>query len=359
LDLASYYTNTPSPSCSTFAAADDNQKPFPPPKDTFGPATRAVKVVSGDQEVDADDSFVDLGRDDELEGQVVGGEQSEDEDDESTWDTVRGNAAVAALNNANTTRPMIIVSDEPVSIQVPSLFPMSPDAAGSPPTPLTPVQRYPGWLSGVVKPLSPFIDETIEPRTHYSDLQEIAEGESGSIFAARVVPTNADKLRLHPNVQKHDAAELKKGAPALVAIKIIAITPPSSTTHLPEAQKLIDLETELRLMKGLWHENILGLDALYVDLSEDTLWVRMELMERSLADIVGLVVDGLMLQDRMIARFAQDVCVFISLASVYTYLFSLQSLGLASTSVPTGKSDRASGCPFRQSVAQQSWCLET
>lgn len=60
-------------------------------------------------------------------------------------------------------------------------------------------------------------------------------------------------------------------------------------------------------MRGLWHENVLGMDALYVDLSEDSLWIRMELMERSLADIVGLVGDGLMLQDRMIARFASDI----------------------------------------------------
>ena len=40
---------------------------------------------------------------------------------------------------------------------------------------------------------------------------------------------------------------------------------------------------------------------------EDGLWIRMELMERSLADVVGLVNQGLMVQERMIARFASDV----------------------------------------------------
>ncbi|KAJ3515008.1 hypothetical protein NLJ89_g2036 [Agrocybe chaxingu] len=60
-------------------------------------------------------------------------------------------------------------------------------------------------------------------------------------------------------------------------------------------------------MRGLGHENVLGMDGVYVDLVEDSLWVRMELMERSLADIIGLVGNGLMLQDRMIARFASDV----------------------------------------------------
>jgi len=85
-----------------------------------------------------------------------------------------------------------------------------------------------------------------------------------------------------------------------VAIKIVAIVPSGSP-------KLVDLQRELTLMKGLGHENVLGMDGVYVDLVEDSLWVRMELMERSLADMVGLVGDGLMLQDRMLARFASDV----------------------------------------------------
>ncbi|KXN83996.1 Serine/threonine-protein kinase pakA [Leucoagaricus sp. SymC.cos] len=234
----------------------------------------------------------------------------EEEDEEGTWDTLRGNMVAAALNDSSGTWPLIVVSDEPPSPESRTEPTWSPPSAGTsslPLTPLTPVQRYPGWLSGVVKPLAQFIDEAVEPREHYFELQEIAEGESGSIFAARINPANADKLRLHPKVKMRDTTELKKGAPALVAVKIVAITPPSSTAQLPETQKLIDLERELKLMKGLWHENVLGLDALYVDLTEDTLWVRMELMERSLADIIGLVVDGLVLHDRMIARFAQDV----------------------------------------------------
>ncbi|KAF9451336.1 hypothetical protein P691DRAFT_724329 [Macrolepiota fuliginosa MF-IS2] len=307
MDLASYYTNTPSPSMSTFSAAQ--QKAPPSPRDTFGNAPKVsgvAKVVSGNVDVDVDDSFVDLdGNDGEYEGQA-----SDEEDEEGTWDTLKGNAAVVAFGGAGAARPAIIISDESASPPPePSVKHTAKGASSSlPPTPLTPAQRYPGWLSGVVKPLSPFIDEAIEPRDHYADLQEIAEGESGSIFAARLVRMNVEKLRLPSEVRKRDTTELRKDEPVLVAIKIIAIAPPSSTQgKTPEAQKLVDLERELKLMKGLWHENVLGLDALYVDLTEDTLWVRMELMERSLADIVGLVVDGLMLQDRMIARFARDV----------------------------------------------------
>lgn len=311
LDLTSYYANTPSPSRTTF------DKPITSPRDTFGNTQKgggAVKIVSGDTDIDAEDSFVDLGKDDEEDEyeKVPGGSEDEDEDGEGTWDTLKGNVAAVAVTSANMARPTIVVSDEPSppTPEPPAVVTTPGGSSSVPPTPLTPAQRYPGWLSGVVKPLSSFIDEATEPRDHYTDLQEIAEGESGSIFAARLVPTNADKLRLPKDVRKRDAAELKKGEPVLVAIKIIAIAPPSSEQQrTSEAQKLVDLERELKLMRGLWHENVLGLDALYVDLAEDTLWVRMELMERSLADIVGLVVDGLMLQDRMLARFARDVSI--------------------------------------------------
>ncbi|XP_006455766.1 hypothetical protein AGABI2DRAFT_153572 [Agaricus bisporus var. bisporus H97] len=269
---------------------------IPSPRDTFGnlpKANGAVKVVSADADIDTE---------------VF---SEEDDDEEGTWDTVKGNAAAAAIVNHSTmVQPAIIVSDgishsfpEPPAVVI-----TSEGSSSNTSVPLTPGQRYPGWLSVVVEPLSSFIDEAIEPRDHYVDLQEIAEGESGSIFAARVVADGANKLRLPEHIRSRDAEEFKKSNPVLVAIKIITTAPHSPDQEwTPEAQKLVDLERELTLMKGLWHENILGLDALYVDLTEDTLWVRMELMERSLADIVGLVVDGLMLQDRMIARFARDV----------------------------------------------------
>ena len=145
-----------------------------------------------------------------------------------------------------------------------------------------------------------YIDETVDPRNHYLDLKEIAEGESGSVFTARLSEKNAHKLRLPPLIKAKDSDDIANGRPVLLAIKSVAIVPSGSP-------KLLDLKKELVLMRGLWHENVLGMDALYVDLSEDSLWIRMELMERSLADIVGLVGDGLMLQDRMIARFASDV----------------------------------------------------
>jgi serine/threonine-protein kinase CLA4 len=148
----------------------------------------------------------------------------------------------------------------------------------------------------VVAPLEDFIDDHTDPRDHYIDLHEVAEGESGSVYAARVV--NADKLNLPTITPPYRTGD--GSGDTFVAIKNVPILPSGSP-------KLDDLHRELTLMKGVRHEYVLGMDALYVDLVEDSLWIRMELMERSLADVVGLVEDGLMVQERMIARFASDV----------------------------------------------------
>ncbi|KAF9494647.1 kinase-like protein [Pleurotus eryngii] len=168
-------------------------------------------------------------------------------------------------------------------------------------SPLSPYQRYRGWQHEAVKPLEEFIDEAVDPRDYYLDLQEIAEGESGSVFSARLASSDKiHKLKLPPLTKARDAEERGTNKPTLVAIKNIPILPSGSP-------KLVDLRRELKLMKGLWNSNILGMDAVYVDLVEDSLWVRMELMERSLADVVALVPEGLVLADRMIARFANDI----------------------------------------------------
>ncbi|KAJ7630019.1 kinase-like protein [Mycena polygramma] len=169
-------------------------------------------------------------------------------------------------------------------------------------TPVTPAQRYAGWVAAAVAPLEEFIDEAVDPREFYGDLQEIAEGESGSVFSAELFPdAPAHKLRLPPLVKVRDADELAKGRRVLVAIKSVALIPGGS-------QKLIDVRKECGLLQGLRCEQVLGMDALYVDVEEDALWIRMELMERSLADVVGLVDEGLRLQEpRIMARFANDM----------------------------------------------------
>lgn len=78
------------------------------------------------------------------------------------------------------------------------------------------------------------------------------------------------------------------------------------------------------MMRGLRHPNVLSLDKLYVDLVEDSLWIGMELMERSLADVLGVSADAvemnmedgdsevLVVGEKMVARFAWDVLLALS-----------------------------------------------
>ncbi|KAJ3990507.1 kinase-like domain-containing protein [Lentinula detonsa] len=183
--------------------------------------------------------------------------------------------------------------------------PLTAPVSGSSPfsniTPVTPDQRYRGWLSEVVKPLEEFIDEPINPREYYLNLTEVAEGENGSVYAARV-SENANLARLSklpPLIKAQDVEGQANGETKSIAIKTVPILPSGST-------KLDELRKELVMLRGLMHGNILGMHALYVDLVEDCLWIRMELMERSLADVVVLCEEGLVLQERVIARFAHD-----------------------------------------------------
>ncbi|TFK71530.1 hypothetical protein BDN72DRAFT_431782 [Pluteus cervinus] len=192
-------------------------------------------------------------------------------------------------------RPKIVISDDPEP---------SPSSANTPKmNPGTPLQRYRGWLSEVVAPLEEFIDEPIDPREFYIDLREVAEGESGSVYAAKLLVVSTQtigRLKLPPLVKAKNIDDAENGRETFVAIKNVPILPDGSP-------KLQDLEKELKILRGLWHEHILGIDAMYVDLVEDSLWIRMELMERSLADVLAMVDEGLVLHERMMARFASDI----------------------------------------------------
>lgn len=155
----------------------------------------------------------------------------------------------------------------------------------------SPMQRYRGWVSEILAPLEEYINHDVDPRKLFSDMQEIAEGESGSVFVAKVVarPSSAKKSQV-------ETGEVRQ----LVAIKNVPLVPGGSS-------KLLDLEKELAIMSRIRHENILSMEALYVDLAEDCLWIEMELMERSLADMLALAEEGLMLLEPMVARFTKDV----------------------------------------------------
>lgn len=96
---------------------------------------------------------------------------------------------------------------------------------------------------------------------------------------------------------------------SFVAIKNVPILPSGSP-------KINDLRSELALMNGISHPHILTMDALYVDLVEDCLWIRMDLMERSLADVIAYADEGIIFHEKCIARVASDVCAHSSYSAV-------------------------------------------
>ncbi|KAN0079873.1 Protein kinase-like domain containing protein [Tylopilus felleus] len=166
--------------------------------------------------------------------------------------------------------------------------------------------------------LQPYISHR-NPESYFANLVEIAEGESGSVFAARVVSSSVDAPS-HGGQQDSTERPIPPGT-SHVAIKRIPLPPAASSPSLsddtPVSNKLVSVLHELSLLKDLDHEHLLLLDAIYVGSdaedaeslggADTSLWIRMELMERSLADVIGLVAEGLALQERLIARFASDI----------------------------------------------------
>lgn len=184
-------------------------------------------------------------------------------------------------------------------------------------------------LHPLLAPLHSFISPH-DPSALFTELVEIAEGESGSVYAARTPA----KL---PSTEKSSA--LERPIPAgtsHVAIKRILLPPlfPSASPNGTESPagtdesllhiKISSLLHELTLLRSVEYEHLLLLDGAYVHTSVNTdespeesaskamtldtsLWIRMELMERSLADVIALVAQGLALQERMVARFTSDV----------------------------------------------------
>ncbi|KIM29159.1 hypothetical protein M408DRAFT_119541 [Serendipita vermifera MAFF 305830] len=120
-----------------------------------------------------------------------------------------------------------------------------------------------------------------DPSSIYGDLQQVAEGESGGIYAARVLNAKSSSVR--------------------VAIKKVRVE--------DETRPKIDtLKREMGLFSRIRHENILSYGEMRLSLDGDVeLWIRMELMERSLADLLGLIPEGLALEERHVSRFAKDI----------------------------------------------------
>ncbi|KAJ7241260.1 kinase-like protein, partial [Mycena rebaudengoi] len=115
---------------------------------------------------------------------------------------------------------------------------------------VTPAHCYAEWVAAAVTPLEEFIDH---PRDVYAGLREIVEGESGSVFAAELAPDAP--VHLSPLIKSRDLTGVETGAHLL----------------------LVDVRREPEVLRHLWCEHVLGMDAVSV---EDALWIQ---MERSLA----------------------------------------------------------------------------
>jgi Protein kinase domain len=176
----------------------------------------------------------------------------------------------------------------------------------------------------VLAPLQEYIHLAFDPRSVFADLQEVAQGQYGSVYAASVRPDPDADTAPDPD------------AP-LIAVKQVRI--PSHGTP-----KIGQLRRELALMAHVRHRHILAAEGLFFSRDADggaegaedgaaagTLWIRMELMERSLADVLVLRAEGLALEEGAIARFAADVsvpavfsCCFA--AGLMFFFFVLQAL---------------------------------
>lgn len=146
------------------------------------------------------------------------------------------------------------------------------------------------------EPLNPYLSAT-DPLVRFSDLTQVAEGQWGPVFAARAkdAGTPAGKSSSSGSGSSHTSSS-RFGV--LVAVKTIKVEEEGSP-------KVAALASEMAVMANVRHEHVLATAGLFI--SDDTLWVEMELMERSLADILPLIEEGLVVSEPEVARFASDV----------------------------------------------------
>jgi hypothetical protein len=138
--------------------------------------------------------------------------------------------------------------------------------------------------------------QSADPRAIFANLVEIAEGESGSVYAA--------ELMVQSPVPGSSGGDI-------VAVKKVSV--------VTATQKINSVRHEMDILKDVWQENVLAYHSLFF--AEDELWLRMELMDRSCADLLALYEMGLVVEERHVACITQDVSYFIC-ARVISQRFS-------------------------------------
>ncbi|KAG8889027.1 hypothetical protein FRB98_006075 [Tulasnella sp. 332] len=127
--------------------------------------------------------------------------------------------------------------------------------------------------------LSDHVQRVVDPRL--SLIEPVAEGQYGPVFAAR-----------------DDANKSGK-----VAVKTIGVV-------LAHQAKFAALQKELGLLQNVKHRNILTYQGVYLVGDVDgslSLWLKMELLDRSLADLLAFLADGLVISESATARCASDI----------------------------------------------------
>lgn len=117
------------------------------------------------------------------------------------------------------------------------------------------------------------IADSADPNTIYTDLILIAEGESGPMYAA-----------------KH-----------ILSKKIVAIKKIPHTAK----EKLSKIRNELTTMKMSRHPNVVEFIACYT--TKEDIWVVMECMDVSLADIISIDPEAPRMSEEQIGRVARDI----------------------------------------------------
>ncbi|KAI9364709.1 kinase-like domain-containing protein [Pilaira anomala] len=145
-----------------------------------------------------------------------------------------------------------------------------------PPLPETHIDDIPAPVESHLALNSNFIDDiadSADPNTIYTDLILIAEGESGPMYAA-----------------KH-----------ILSKKIVAIKKIPHTAK----EKLSKIRNELTTMKMSRHPNVVEFIACYT--TKEDIWVVMECMDVSLADIISIDPEAPRMSEEHIGRVARDI----------------------------------------------------
>ncbi|KAG8760547.1 hypothetical protein FRC14_002788 [Serendipita sp. 396] len=171
-------------------------------------------------------------------------------------------------------------------------------------------KRSPSKYPDLLKPLISYINDG-DPRKIFTNLEQIAEGESGDIFAANT--SDPVSLSVLPTADSEGEGTLH-----IVAIKCVRVEDTNSS-------KVASLKKEAAIFSTIGsHQSILAYSGMWIadTLSSadgsgahaqgqpsplQELWIQMELMERSLADLIALFEEGLKLEERHVARFALDI----------------------------------------------------